>query len=378
MRAHCKCLNTTLHLSSDLKVIQSSSSSKYNWFLRCSRSACIFESQLSFAGIVLKYDFLGKTFDVERDGKKWRIHRCSNCRQNVCAVSDSTFVLLSESIVKEEHVEETKASQNFSKTFGLLVCESLSSCSSTLLQTPDPQDQESFHNFRSLQKRLESFVENEAVATKKRIEEYAKKQNEQLQLLESKAFQERKLLWNAISEDVVDKEAILLELKATSTSTTMPQRKVDSKSDQKKSSSSKKSSSQNQRKGGTKKSSNWAIQPAGRGTEDPLEEMDMFLPGSVDTTGDFLQGHEEVVDIQSNDDQSISTSVPLSIPGGFSNWSAKKPDPQPGTSKSFKMRPPHELVDAQDQREYGSFAVPVSRNRTRARARTVEKNQYHM
>jgi hypothetical protein len=193
----CLCQNVSVHVADRVSLEQGDT--KMAWLISASNMLRVERGMLGVAGIRVKVPSLVEERSISNNWQMWQAFRCLNCTLDVYASPLSPSVkhvlfngeLLDASEAFDEHV-------NYSPAFKIIVYESAESSSSDLLVAPDVDDEPGMSTFGTLQRCIERYIGEQTELMNERIRAYEEEQTRLLCELQSRAFQDRKILWNKI------------------------------------------------------------------------------------------------------------------------------------------------------------------------------------
>ena len=100
--------------------------------------------------------------------------------------------------MREDEVPSVKRKPEYSPVFNLVIYPHGYN-SNTIIDAPSEDDVEAIALFRSLQSKVDAYVEKEMTECERRIEEYREQQNDDLKKLAAKTYTDRKILWHSLS-----------------------------------------------------------------------------------------------------------------------------------------------------------------------------------
>eukprot|EP01117_Protostelium_nocturnum_P007406 TRINITY_DN2650_c1_g1_i1.p1 TRINITY_DN2650_c1_g1~~TRINITY_DN2650_c1_g1_i1.p1 ORF type:complete len:458 (+),score=162.07 TRINITY_DN2650_c1_g1_i1:155-1528(+) len=217
----CTCHNVTVHYSNLVMTVdlskQSSSTNftpsmhflaeepKIGWKIQTI-------VELALAGIQKTHSALTETIHAKGSNEemrkkysnvKWDVTKCRNCDTLLCAVNPSlpTKVILNGSINQGNPEEILKSLEGYvySPVFKIILQKD-SKFSNLPLEMPSESETEAFEAFTQLQRQLEQALKDEEKDIEKRVELMRQKELRNLEMMQTQAFLDRKLLWHKTCE----------------------------------------------------------------------------------------------------------------------------------------------------------------------------------
>merc|ERR1712137_649992 len=330
---------------------------------------------------------------IEKDDQTWNCLVCVNCETFIYAEKATGGSPILVNMILQPKPEKEQQQRQLSSIYSpvwKIILKDEDDCASSVIETPDPNDEKKYEHFINLQRQMQEFLSAEEEAMRCRIREYEQKQYEELRELKTRSIRDRKVLWYRVNQELSknkEDEVIVISnnvdtipdvnddpLAAGELDEDQPADSPDASVVAQ--SSPKKNKWMNPKfKAEKTTSSDWLFQfddeEFEKSQPDPPDDLSDDFDDEIDTSES--RGYDESNDYRSPEFH-MAASVPVAIPANrFTNPPPKKASKSP-PSKSRRVIKPFEgtfdipeAVDPNADNEIlsKSFAIPRSRNRVR-------------